>query len=478
MSSGPLVVEHMNVSPCSKRKREEGRYAVDLGAHARGANPHSSLQSEVHDCFSEALAGNFYTTNGSLHSSWLTTSHTWTRESILHSTRRHYGVISLQQQIAATQHQLLQLKKRFGPAAQQCAGWYHSTPAREFQEARERCNPYEPLHGKDNTFLNRAGLKLANIDALLQYSLTNINNNNTLGDFTFVDLCGAPGGFSEYLMKRCQSNPTIHSCRGWGMSLEGVNHEGQGVEWKLQHVLNDNVNGTYIHYAICHGNDGTGNVYQWENIEALQQQVLAESSCCGAQEEPGKVHLVVADGGVDAQRNAPCQETVASKLVVCQVSAALSLLRKNGMLLIKMFGFQTSTIRTMMKSLLDLFHQVTVVKPITSRPASAERYVVFEGFKGMPPHLDGRKWQSLMLQQTQTATADTFELEMTFMDCLDECDCDILQLNQKACFEILSYLERKTMGQAASAMGNTLEPPCMLDMEAAYQNEWCLDSLL
>jgi len=470
LSSGPLIVERMEASPYSKRKREEGRYAVDLGRSARGASlQHQHVQHE--DCFQEAFAGQLPTT---VRSSWLYDKHCWTHESVLHNTKRHYGAISLKEQIRATQQQLLQLKTRFGPAAEGCAQACNTlhgqvtTASREFHQARSMCNPYEELH-LDHMFLNRAGIKLANIDAILDFTLTGTND----GDFTFVDLCGAPGGFSEYLMKRCHSLDSIHACRGWGMSLCGMNQDGHGAPWKLQHVLNTATGGTYTRYTICEGSDGTGDVYQWENIEALQQEVLA---VCGNIEEPGKVHLVVADGGFDAQRNAECQEEVAHKIVVCQASAALSLLRKGGTFVLKMFGFQTSTTRNLLKSLFHVFTKVTVVKPISSRPASAERYLVFEGYKGTPLPWDGRKWQSAILLGNTSSAADNnnSELETNLMDCLDECDRDILKLNQKACFEILSYMERKTLGVSHGHYSNSwrLEKP-VIDMEA-YKHEWRL----
>lgn len=449
----------MDISPSvPKRKREESRYAVDLG-RSRGA---TAPTREENDCFQEAFAGHLLTTNNDIRSSWLTNEHYWTHESLLHTTRRHYGAISLQEQIKATQQQLVQIKRRFGPLSEHCAlvsnsvlcNGEETSPSREFQQARGSCNPFEDLH-LDGMFLNRAGIKLANIDALVHFSLTHCEG----GYFTFVDLCGAPGGFSEYLMKRCQSLPSIHSCRGWGMSLRGMNEHGHGAPWKLQHMIDDTTNtGTHTHYEICNGTDGTGDVYLWTNVEALAQVVNE------------KVDLVVADGGFDAQRNAECQEEVACKIIACQASAALVLLKKGGTFVMKMFGFQTSIIRRMMKELVMEFDKITVVKPISSRPASAERYVVFQGFKGASPDFDGLKWQqNVLLGGVDNSSGDTCsELESNLLHCLDECDRDMLQLNQKACFEILSYMERKARG--ISAPSDT-KPQIN---QHAYKQEWRL----
>ena len=451
MSHEPLLVDRLDAS--SKRKREEERYSVDLG-RPRGAHHCEPLLQS--DCFEQAFAGHLVNSDYTVRSSWLQEEHSWRHASVLHLAKKHYGVVSLKEQIKAIQHQLSLLKRRFGPAAEQCAMTYNTTATLEFQEARKMCNPFEGLdEGFLHTmFLNRAGIKLANMDALLGFSLTHCHSGR---DFTFVDLCGAPGGFSEYLLKRCPS-----PCHGYGMSLRGTNEHGRGVSWKLHHILN-NTDGTF---KTCYGRDGTGDVYRWENIEALQREITSDTSFV-----EGKVHLVVADGGFDAQRDAECQEEVAQKLIVCQASAALTLLRKDGTLVMKMFGFQTSTTRTLVKALFQAFDKMTVVKPISSRPASAERYVVFAGYKGAPPHFDGHKWQhDIFLGQNTGGDEDHPELETNLLYCLDECDRDILHLNQKACFEILSYMERKT--QAHSQDWSVYKPHVNIE---AYKREWRLD---
>jgi cap1 methyltransferase len=151
---------------------------------------------------------------------------------------------------------------------------------------------------------------------------------------------------------------------------------------------------------------------------------------------------VVADGGFDAQRDSEHQEEVSQKIVVCQASAALALLQPGGTFVMKMFGFQTDTVRSLMKSLLLVFDKIQVIKPISSRPASAERYVIFSEYKGVPPCVV--QWQNRVLLGACGGSEKVTELQSKLCDCLDECDRDILQLNQKACFEMLSYMERKT----------------------------------
>lgn len=69
--------------------------------------------------------------------------------------------------------------------------------AREMQNARERCNPFETI-GR-SIFMNRAAVKMANIDFLLEFMLTSPKNEDgspmvTDGNvFHFADCCAGPG---------------------------------------------------------------------------------------------------------------------------------------------------------------------------------------------------------------------------------------------------------------------------------------------
>jgi hypothetical protein len=98
-------------------------------------------------------------------------------------------------------------------------------------------------------------------------------------------------------------------------------------------------------------------------------------------------------------------------------------------------------------------------KPITSRPASAERYLICNGFHGNPIGWDGPKWCSNIFlgrissgttHSTSTTTDNnnnnnsTDDISFTKLHAyLNEFDCNMYKLNIKACFTILTYLETK-----------------------------------
>lgn len=361
-------------------------------------------------------------------------------------------LIEVKEQIHHICKKLILIKRRFAPQADElailCNHIGHRTTGRhEFEDAREACNIYESLgegkcRGLNTLFMNRAAIKLANIDALIGFCLTVPQNCIEL---KFVDLCGAPGGFSEYIQWRCQCNGI--SSKGFGMSLIGNNEHGGGAKWKLK----DNQfrrNGQQSTFLLCYGKDNTGDIYRWENLEYLRD-LIQYNSTQQSTDDDWKVQLVLADGGFDAQRDSENQEEISQKLIVCEVAGALLLLKLGGMLIIKMFGFQTPVISAVMNYLFSTFQSVIVIKPINSRPASAERYVCCSGFYGNPENWDGQKWCNTMLLgynyevPSITDAMDNEILLRKFQNYLCEWDRDLFNLNLKACFSILSHMENK-----------------------------------
>lgn len=346
------------------------------------------------DVYDEILRPSGSTTVEVVHSSWLTTVR-WISSSTCSQIQRPTGAqgddekdaahaddaaaVSLAQEIQTLTRQLLQVKRRLGPAAERLAQARNdanhdettTTAHWEFERARRACNPMEALGqaggGRDRhrqrglnhrLFMNRSAIKLANLDAaILDFGLTTKATSPEEETFVFVDLCGAPGGFSEYMLWRCcqwspisgiYNNNQTTCCLGYGMSLMGNNEQGSGLSWKLHdqtyhskdnanHLHHHNGRSVYVQYRVCLGSDGTGDIYNWNNVEHLQQTIRRDAAAnrvppLQQQQPAGQAHVVLADGGFDSQRDAENQEEVAQKLVVCEAAAALSLLRMGGTL--------------------------------------------------------------------------------------------------------------------------------------------------
>ncbi|OWZ12450.1 FtsJ methyltransferase [Phytophthora megakarya] len=141
----------------------------------------------------------------------------------------------------------------------------------QFLSARTETNVFETL-GR-HRFLNRSAMKLVTLDHIFQWT----QGLDRRQSFSFADICGGPGGFSEYLLWRTQEHDQVH---GFGITLKEA---ANNCDWRLPSKLSDL-------FEICYGEDGTGNLYSVANIHHFRDVVRKRY--------PNGVDLVVADGGL------------------------------------------------------------------------------------------------------------------------------------------------------------------------------------
>ena len=358
----------------------------------------------------------------------------------------------IKKQISCFQSSLKELKHQFRPIMRNVQTWTDkpdhppTTTVDVFAMARKRANPMECLGEKQNNnnnpFINRSAMKLANMDALLQYSLTKKNNairNPPQKKFVFVDLCGAPGGFTEYIIHR------FHHYQGYGMSLQGTNSNGRGLPWRIGTNKWKRTTKRKQNFHICKGINGDGDVTNWDNILCLKHKIYT------VDKHVDGVDLVLADGGFDAQRDQEDQEQITLPLLIGQIAASLVLLRENGNFVLKVFGFQHRTTRHIITYLMKhLFHQTIFLKPIISRPASSERYMVCLGYHRHSSDSEIYHWRQEMLATTDKESCNKTNdlLDCCYAEtCMDLMDRDMLLLNIQACKAILSELKKNLSKQ-------------------------------
>lgn len=212
---------------------------------------------------------------------------------------------------------------------------------------RLRANPYENV-GR-SIFMDRAGVKMANIDAI--FNLTSHTGGylaqQTAGDFTFCDLAGAPGAWSEYILWR---RPESY---GFGISLR------DGIAWNFNKLDKDNM-------TISFGPDNTGDLYV--NAIAFSEEVRRANV--------EGVDLVVADGGFNVDGREGEQESLTFNLILSECLSAIKCLREGGSFVVKVYDTVTEESASLLYILSMLFKEICLFKPVTSRPANSERYLV------------------------------------------------------------------------------------------------------
>ncbi|EDW62785.1 cap-specific mRNA (nucleoside-2'-O-)-methyltransferase 1 [Drosophila virilis] len=227
----------------------------------------------------------------------------------------------------------------------------------EKRRARSRCNPFETI--RSSIFLNRAAVKMANIDSMCDYMFTqprDSHGNSLIGTnelLYFADMCAGPGGFSEYVLYR-----KSWKAKGFGFTLRGTN------DFKLDKFFAASPESFDAYYGIKED----GNIFDQSNQDSLNDYIRKHT--------PQGVHFAMADGGFSVEGQENIQEILSKQLYLCQFVTALKILRINGSFVCKLFDLFTPFSVSLVYLMYKCFQQIAIIKPNSSRPANSERYIV------------------------------------------------------------------------------------------------------
>lgn len=239
--------------------------------------------------------------------------------------------------------------------------------SKDMGTARLRSNPFEKIASA--IFMNRAAVKMANMDSILDYILTTpvdesgkrlVRENDLL---YFADVCAGPGGFSEYVLWRKK-----WMAKGFGFTLKKEKRTDDKEAKNNDFKLDDFIAGTSETFDPFYGVNDDGDIYVPENIDSFMDYVLKQT-------ETG-VHLMMADGGFDVRGKENIQEIMSKQLYLCQCIVALSVVREKGNYVTKLFDIFTPFSVGLIYLMFKCFEDITIIKPNTSRPANSERYLV------------------------------------------------------------------------------------------------------
>lgn len=179
-----------------------------------------------------------------------------------------------------------------------------------------------------------------------------------------VFLAEGPGGFVEAFSAM---RAGIQGDQLLGMTLLSANKSIPN--WRL---TGESLCGkSFVTYA---GGDGTGNIYHIENIDGLVTQAGG----------PGQTDFITADGGFDFSGHYRLQEQIAARLICAEIYAALRLQKvgSSSALFLKVYDIRLPATLSLLSILVQCYEKVTVTKPLSSRPANSEKYLLCTGFHG------------------------------------------------------------------------------------------------
>jgi hypothetical protein len=126
--------------------------------------------------------------------------------------------------------------------------------------------------------------------------------------------------------------------------------------------------------------DVSGDLQDASVVTALADAVHEQFSTPG---EMSGATLYTSDAGIDVSADYNHQEENAALLNFGQVLCGLLSLAPGGNLVTKQYTFVTPFSRSLIALVAALFDEAYVTKPVTSRPANSEVYLVGKGFRGV-----------------------------------------------------------------------------------------------
>lgn len=233
----------------------------------------------------------------------------------------------------------------------------------EWEKNKRRLNPYEYINTSFDAYspcvctykpISRAFFKLLEI-----MNTHHLTFPPVLKSFHLAE---GPGGFIEAIQYLRKNNKDTY----YGMTL--IDQKKDVPLWnKCEKSIMRHTNNIVIETG-----DGTGDLYHLENL--LYVKRMYEQS----------MDFITADGGFDYSVDFNNQEESSLHLIFSEICFATMMQKKGGHFILKVFDtFSSSTIE-MIYFLTYLYEEVTIMKPMTSRPANSERYIICTHFKQVP----------------------------------------------------------------------------------------------
>lgn len=238
-----------------------------------------------------------------------------------------------------------------------------------WDDAKRITNPYETIHMPgyrggtglaSYVPLSRSYFKM--VEMLVSLGIYNQFANDT--KLITAHIAEGPGGFIEALLRKCPSTLNVETCHA--ITLKSTDAHIPG--WKKS----KDFLATHKQIRVSYGEDGTGDILKLSNCTKFISTV-----------GEGHAHIVTADGGFDFSEDFNTQEQQSAPLVAASLFIALHIQAQGGILICKVFDTMTRLNFELLFVLCHIYERVALVKPLTSRPANSERYIVGFGFRGI-----------------------------------------------------------------------------------------------
>lgn len=238
-----------------------------------------------------------------------------------------------------------------------------------WDEIKKFSNEYEFIYTNNidnfrnisNIFpISRSYFKLWEI--LHDFNLINFQKKE---EFVSCHLAEGPGGFIECIYKYIYHYITkdFKNIKIYGSTL--ISKDSSIPKWKIKNTIQNKFN-----INLNYTNNENGNLYDIIQVENFINKV-----------GKNKCNFLTADGGFDFSSNYNNQEKNFINLFISEIYIILNLLKDDGHAIIKIYDIYSKYSIKVLYIISLFFEKIYIVKPLTSRPANSEKYILGYKFK-------------------------------------------------------------------------------------------------
>lgn len=242
--------------------------------------------------------------------------------------------------------------------------------------------------------------------------LSKLPNSSKTQGVRAVFLAEGPGGFIEAF---CAARAGIPGDVLFGMTL--LSNNRSIPNWRI------GTQGLHGKSLTTYAGDGTGDIYRIDNIDGLVTLVGA-----------GKADFVTADGGFDFSGHYHMQEHLSARLICAEIYTALKIQKIGGSFFLKVYDIKMHATLALVDILVKCYDRVVATKPLSSRPANSEKYLLCTGFHGCDPETLSLLRRNIVSNNPQQGL-DSSTLSAKFME-------DVLAMNSLFINRQMHYIER------------------------------------
>ena len=223
-------------------------------------------------------------------------------------------------------------------------------------------NPYEYIHTslpvKKRSVSKYKPLSRSYFKMIEILNVFNIKfNSNKISSFHLAE---GPGGFIEALANKRDNINDIYI----GMTIIDNENDPNIPAWKKSEDFLIKHPNVFIETGI----DKTGNILSLNNLDYCKDNYGSS------------MDFITADGGFDFSLDFNSQEISISKLLFAQIAYAVSMQKKGGCFVLKIFDCFMEHTLDLLYLLSSFYNKTYIFKPQTSRYANSEKYIICKDF--------------------------------------------------------------------------------------------------